>query len=147
MGLGDLLDNVDPFFLDFENDLTDQDVYDRIDDLWFGYLWTDPLNIDLNGNGARNLIVDIAAFTCPTDNVNQVPAHGLGQVLAVYSIDPNTEDIPAYVAWLGAEGDGRYTGTRTNYVGCFGACTGGDNRGGELGAFDGFPDPQAPSVR
>lgn len=108
MGLGELLDQVDPFILDFDNDLTDQDVYADIIHLWF---WGD--------SGANNLMVDIPEFTCPTDNINQVLAHASGQSVALYVSSPDVEDWFGEVIWLSSEGDGRYAGTRTQLCGLF----------------------------
>lgn len=126
IGRGELLDNVDPFVIDFDESIFSNDQYADISDFWFGI-----------NSGAENLMVDLEEVTCPSDNINDIPMHALGQVIALYSNSPGEDEFPGMVIWLDNEGDGRFTGQRTNYVGCFGAGTGGDNRGGDLGAFRG----------
>ena len=147
MGLGELLDDVDPFVLDFDTDLTDQSVYLDHSALWFG-----------EESGVEALQVDLRELTCPSDNINEFAAHALGMNVALYTSGPDKDDLTGSIFFTVAEGDGRFTGERTNYVGCFGASSGGDNRGGELGEFrgaighreirtlDGIPDGSSNTV-
>lgn len=125
IGLGDVFEGADPIFFDFDRDLIDSDFTGLLD-LWFGFQSAPSAVFD-----------DFEQFECPSDAINLVPSFAGGPNVALYNTDPSTEDIVGFPLFLDNEGDGRFTGDRTNYVGCFGASTGGDNRGGDLGAYRG----------
>lgn len=134
MEVNALVDPVDPFMGDYYKDITTftladgtTQVYADITNFWFGGdSGTDP-----------TIFSNVDHFTCPSDLVNEIAAHGAGQNVALYQSNPDTEDIMGIVVWLTSDGDGKFTGERTNYVSCAGASTGGANRGGELGAYRG----------
>ena len=136
MGLEGMLDKVDPFVLDFENDITDQTEYVDYWDVW-SFEVSSSLDIASGLGGTDRLQVDVIELTCPSDDINTFVSHAAGMTVASYNTFPDTEDIGGFTFWVVPEGDGTFSGARTNFVGCFGASTGGDNRGGDLGAFRG----------
>lgn len=125
IGLGHLLDNADPILVDFDRSLFDSNEYSDVIDLWF--------------SSAPHIEIfdDFEQFECPSDIINAVRSHAGGGVNAVYLNDPDTEDLIQIPIFLTSEGDGKFTGERTNFVGCLGASSGGDNRGGDLGPYRG----------
>ena len=124
IGLGELFENTNPIFFDFDNNLLGSD-FSNIIDLWFG------------GDTPNAVFDDFDQFECPSDGINQISTHAVGCNVSVYVTDPSVEDILGTISFLSGSGDGTFAGQRTNYVGCFGASSGGDNRGGDLGAYRG----------
>ena len=125
MGLEAIVDNVDPLAFDFDRNLIGSDFID-LTRFYFGT--PDALGFELQ--------VNVPEFTCSSDNINEVRAFAMGLMGSTYVSDPNTEDIFNILVWVTAD-QREVKGARTNYLGCFGASTGGDNRGGNLGAFRG----------
>lgn len=124
IGLGFVMEDADPIFFDFDRNLIDSDFF-GMTSLWFG------------GDAPPQIFNDFDQFECPSDSINLIRSHATGPNVAVYNTDPDLDDILTSIAWLTSQGDGKFAGERTNYVGCFGASSGGDNRGGDLGAYRG----------
>lgn len=126
IGLEDVVEGIDPLFFDFDSNIIDAfPDFANVVDLYFGEA------------SNANLFSDVPEFTCPSDEINEVKSHPMGMMPAVYLPDLDTSDLQAAVVWPNGVGDGRSLGARTNYLGCFGASTGGDNRNGVLGDFRG----------
>ena len=122
IGLGNVFENADPIFFDFDRNLVGSDFFDFWD-LWFV---TSVPNTVFN---------DFEQFECPSDNINQIGTAAAGLNISVYTSDPSVEDILSTIYFTSNSGD--IIGDRTNYAGCFGASSGGDNRGGDFGAYRG----------
>ena len=128
-----LVEPVDTFVFDFRKDLGDYlnangtEIYDHTFTMWYGSNQSD-------GSGADpTMFKSIDQLACPSDQINDIPLNGLGICSSIYRNDPASEDYFGIVIF----GFDKFTGQKTNYVSCVGASMGGDNRGGELGAFRG----------
>ena len=128
--LGLQFDRVDPFIFDFDNNLlSDLPEFGDLTFLWF------------SGDFGTTEITEgsFEEFECPSDRVNEFSAHAMGFRLSVFGDDPDSleQDFMGAIPFTVSEGDGRFVGSRTNFVACTGAGSGGDNRGGQLGRHRG----------
>ena len=124
IGLGKVFDNTDPIFFDFDRNLVDSDFL-SLANLWFGQ------------SAPNQVFNDFEQFECPSDVINQISTVAAGINVSIYTSDPSVEDGLGTIYFNANSGDGTFVGERTNYVGCFGASSGGDNRGGDFGAYRG----------
>lgn len=140
MEVNQIVEPVDPFVSNVKKDFTThvhssgQQIYRNMIDFWFTPI--DDMGNTRSGS-SPTVFSNIDHFVCPSDNINDLTSFAGAFNQPVYQSDPRTEDSLGILVFLTTDGDGRFKGERTNYVGCGGASSGGTNRGGEFAAFRG----------
>ena len=138
MELAPVMEQYDPFAYNFHKNLKDyRNAAGQM-------VYTSYTNIRGHWDVAYT---EVPHFTCPSDNVNDYAARAVGIVAPVYvGTDPSlpTEDYVGTLTWYWpSEPLGRHDEIgRTNYVSVLGASSGGQNRGGDLGAHRGMMTPR-----